>query len=234
MSVFLVAPKCSLPAPLFIFNSFLSQSIHFRHKFVSPLFSLVAPLFNLVAPKKKEADARSDLPLGIPKGDAWLVQESDRNEYKDLQSDYRIANAYTQRDWIANPVEPPAYHERPPHEKMEAAFFHERPAFFHERPAFFCPRPWDIFYSPFTTHQQTPFTNNPPSTLHLPPSTLHHILGATKKSLTRVRRARARERCALCIEIVPQKTFIAQQKRCDERFFLTFVTLFFHREQQKQ
>ncbi len=229
MSVFLVAPKCSLPAPLFIFDSFLSQSIHFRHKFVSSLFSLVAP-------KKKEADARSDL-------------QSDRNEYKDLQSDYRIANAYTQRDWIANPVEPlpiPSSHivKIPTREIFTSGpyFFTSglrmkkwRPLFFTSGPLFFVPGPGTFFYhpSPLINKHRLPTILPPPFTLHPPP-----LLGATKKSLTRVRRARAREEkralCALCVEIVPQKTFIAQQKRCDERFFLTFVTLFFHREQQKQ
>ena len=94
-----------------------------------------------------------------------------------------------------SPLRPAFFHERPPHEKMEAAFFHERPAFFHERPAFFCPRPWDVFGRPaffcprpwdvferpafsakqlvLPHHPSSPFTNYSPSTLHLPPSTLH-------------------------------------------------------------
>ena len=46
---------------------------------------LVAPEHILVAPT--EAAAWTDLPLGIPKDDAWLVQESGHTEYKDLQSD---------------------------------------------------------------------------------------------------------------------------------------------------
>ncbi len=158
VSDFLVAPRLRI-SKLRKQNKLLSL--------VAPKYSLVAPKYSLVAPSgiEKEADARSDL-------------QSDHTEYKDLQSDYRIANAYTQRDWIANPVEPPAYHERPPHEKMEAAFFHERPAFFHERPAFFCPRPWDIFlltlhHSPINTVYQLSSLHPPPSTLHPPPSTFH-------------------------------------------------------------
>jgi len=42
--------------------------------------------------------ARSDFPLGIPKGDAWIAQESDRYGYKDFQSSkclFRIKNADT-------------------------------------------------------------------------------------------------------------------------------------------
>ena len=157
----LVAPKFSLVAPKF--------------SLVAPKYSLVAPKLSLVAPSgiEKEADARSDL-------------QSDRTEYKDLQSDYRITNAYTHRGWITNPAEPPAarifFHERPPHEKMEAAFFHEWPAFFHEwpaffheRPAFFCPRPWDIFlltlhHSPINTVYQLSTLHPPPSTFHPPPN----------------------------------------------------------------
>ena len=52
--------------------------------------------------------ARSDFPLGIPKGDAWLAQESDRYGYKDFQSDkclFRIKNADIQCGRIANPTE---------------------------------------------------------------------------------------------------------------------------------
>ena len=52
--------------------------------------------------------ARSDLPLGIPKGDAGLAQESDRYGYKDFQSDkclFRIKNADIQCGRIANPTE---------------------------------------------------------------------------------------------------------------------------------
>ena len=72
---------------------------------------MVAPEHILVAPT--EAAAWTDLPLGIPKDDAWLVQESGHTEYKDLQSDqtnrrmddYRIANANTLCGRITNPTE---------------------------------------------------------------------------------------------------------------------------------
>ena len=36
-------------------------------------------------PLRPVAPVASDLPLGIPKGDAWLVQESDASGYKHLQ-----------------------------------------------------------------------------------------------------------------------------------------------------
>ena len=54
------------------------------------------------------SSARSDLPLGIPKGDAWLAQEPDRYGYKDFQSDkclFRIKNADIQCGRLANPTE---------------------------------------------------------------------------------------------------------------------------------
>ncbi len=221
VSVFLVAPECSLPAPLFIFDSFLSQSIHFRHKFVSSLFSLAAPLFSLVAPKKK--------------ADVWSDLQSDRTEYKDFlrpfgskrpeverQSDYRIANAYTQRDWIANPVEPlpiPSSHivKIPTREIFTSGpyFFTSglrmkkwRPLFFTSGPLFFVPGPGTFFYSfftthhsPFTTHQQTPSTNYSPSTLHLPPSTLSPPPSTPPRcnqKITHARASRARARRETC------------------------------------
>ena len=209
VSVFLVAPECSLPAPLFIFDSFLSQSIHFRHKFVSPLFSLVAPLFNLVAPLfnlvapiKKEADARSDL-------------KSDHTEYKDLQSDYRIANAYTQRDWIANPVEPlpiPSSHivKIPTREIFTSGpyFFTSglrmkkwRPLFFTSGPLFFVPGPGTFFThpSPLINKHRLPTILPLPFTLHPPPLTpprCNQIIAHARAPRTRARvKAKLRPLC---------------------------------------
>ena len=54
------------------------------------------------------SSARSDLPCGMPKGDAWLAQESDRYGYKDFQSEkclFRIKNADIQCGRLANPTE---------------------------------------------------------------------------------------------------------------------------------
>ena len=70
----------------------------------------VGPLrwLSCVSCRRAGSSARSDLPLGIPKGDAWLVHESDRYGYKDFQSEkclFRIKNADIQCGRIANPTE---------------------------------------------------------------------------------------------------------------------------------
>ena len=54
------------------------------------------------------SSARSDLPCGMPKGDAWLAHESDYSRYMDFQSEkslFRIKNADIQCGRIANPTE---------------------------------------------------------------------------------------------------------------------------------
>ena len=163
----------------------------------------------LVAPT--EAAARSDL-------------QSGRTEYKDLQSDYRIANANTHCDWIANPVEshdvnshagnlherPAFFHERPAFFCPRPWDFYERPAFFHERPAFFCPRPWDFYERAAQENfRRGVFHLAPPlfsqlSSLHPSPSTKSGATksGATKNLLTRVSRARmsGKDTATFCVE----------------------------------
>ena len=55
------------------------------------------------------AGVQPDLPLGIPKGDAWLVQESGGGEYQDFRIRFAvllsITNAYIRSGRITNPPE---------------------------------------------------------------------------------------------------------------------------------